>query len=82
MKTGHLALHFLAQKGNPNSDDVTLKDFARQNKIGENAIRYKIKFSTGETETKKIQTHQDQITKQLGSKNDDEEFVKMKTRTP
>jgi hypothetical protein len=76
MKTGHLALHFLAQKGNPNSDDVTLKDFARQNKIGENAIRYKIKFSTGETETKKIQTHQDQITKPLGAKTTTKNLLK------
>jgi hypothetical protein len=81
MKTGHLALHFLAQKLNPNSDDVTLKDFARQNKIGENTIRYKIKFSTGETETKKIQTSRSDY-KAARSKNDDEKFVKMKTRTP
>jgi repressor of nif and glnA expression len=76
MKTGHLALYFLAQKGNPNSDDVTLKDFARQNKIGENAIRYKIKISTGETETKKIQTHQNQITKQLGAKTTRKNLLK------
>jgi hypothetical protein len=41
-----IALNFLAQKGDPISKNITLKEFAKQNKIGENTIRNQIKFLT------------------------------------
>jgi Fe2+ or Zn2+ uptake regulation protein len=49
MRSRQLALNFLAQKGDPTSKNITLKEFAKQNKIGENTIRNQIKFLTGET---------------------------------
>jgi Fe2+ or Zn2+ uptake regulation protein len=49
MRSRQLALNFLAQKGDPTSKNITLKEFAKLNKIGENTIRNQIKFLTGET---------------------------------
>jgi hypothetical protein len=49
MRSRQLALNFLAQKGDPTSKNITLKEFAKQNKIGENTITNQIKFLTGET---------------------------------
>jgi hypothetical protein len=49
MRSRQLALNFLAQKGDPTSKNITLKEFAKQNEIGENTIRNQIKFLTGET---------------------------------
>jgi hypothetical protein len=40
MKATQLALNFLAQKGDLKSNEVTLKSFVKQNKIGENTITY------------------------------------------
>jgi Fe2+ or Zn2+ uptake regulation protein len=49
MRSRQLALNFLAQKGDPTSKNITLKEFAKQNKIVDNTIRNQIKFLTGET---------------------------------
>jgi hypothetical protein len=49
MRSRQLALNFLGQKGDTTSKNITLKEFAKQKKIGENTIRNQIKCLTGET---------------------------------
>jgi hypothetical protein len=49
MRAKQLAMRFISITANPNLDNVTLKDFAKSNKISQNKLREQLKFLTGES---------------------------------